>query len=147
MSGPVYPFPLFFFCWIRNGQLFQPSINLENIHKKISLKTNFLENAYRPPGPPWWTFFPKIVKNVLVYPQPTQIYVLWHLKWEKSIVGRRELNNFTMLRVVGCSCVDIFATVSSSSKRSPVTRNNNDVSYVCSHTRGLRTSPDLPINM
>ena len=42
-------------------------------------------------GPPWWIFFPKSFKNILVYPKPTQIYVLWHLKQEKSVVGRREL--------------------------------------------------------
>ena len=42
-------------------------------------------------GPPWWIFFQKNFKNVLVYPQLTQKYVLWHSKLEKSILGRREL--------------------------------------------------------
>ncbi len=45
-----------------------------------------------PQGPPWWIFFQKFFKNVLVYPQLTQKYVLWHSKLEKSILGRRELN-------------------------------------------------------
>ena len=44
-----------------------------------------------PQGPPWWIFFQKIFKNVLVYPQLTQKYVLWHSKLEKSILGRSEL--------------------------------------------------------
>ena len=44
-----------------------------------------------PQGPPWWIFFQKFLKNVLVYPQLTQKYVLWHSKMEKSILGRREL--------------------------------------------------------
>ena len=44
-----------------------------------------------PQGPPWWIFFEKIFKNVLVYPQLTQKYVLWHSKLEKSILGSREL--------------------------------------------------------
>ena len=47
-----------------------------------------------PQGPPWWIFFQFFFKNVLVYPQLTQKYVLWHFKLEKSILGRRELNNF-----------------------------------------------------
>ena len=46
-----------------------------------------------PQGPPWWIFFQKIFKNVLVYPQLTQKYVLWHSKLEKSILGRRELRS------------------------------------------------------
>ena len=45
-----------------------------------------------PQGPPWWIFFQIFFKNVLVYPQLTQKYVLWHSKLEKSILGRRELN-------------------------------------------------------
>ena len=45
-----------------------------------------------PQGPPWWIFFQNFFKNVLVYPQLTQKYVLWHSKLEKSILGRRELN-------------------------------------------------------
>ena len=44
-----------------------------------------------PQGPPWWIFFQKFFKNVLVYPQLTQKYVLWHSKLEKSILGSREL--------------------------------------------------------
>ena len=44
-----------------------------------------------PQGPPWWIFFHFFFKNVLVYPQLTQKYVLWHSKLEKSILGRREL--------------------------------------------------------
>ena len=44
-----------------------------------------------PQGPPWWNFFQIFFKNVLVYPQLTQKYVLWHSKLEKSILGRREL--------------------------------------------------------
>ena len=44
-----------------------------------------------PQGPPWWIFFQNFFKNVLVYPLPTQKYVLWHSKLEKSILGRREL--------------------------------------------------------
>ena len=44
-----------------------------------------------PQGPPWWIFFQNFFKNVLVYPQLTQKYVLWHSKLEKSILGRKEL--------------------------------------------------------
>ena len=44
-----------------------------------------------PQGPPWWIFFQSFFKNVLVYPQLTQKYVLWHSKLEKSILGSREL--------------------------------------------------------
>ena len=44
-----------------------------------------------PQGPPWWIFFQIFFKNVLVYPQLTQKYVLWQSKLEKSILGRREL--------------------------------------------------------
>ena len=44
-----------------------------------------------PQGPPWWIFFQNFFKNVLVYPQLTQKYVLWHSKLEKSILGSREL--------------------------------------------------------
>ena len=44
-----------------------------------------------PQGPPWWIFFQNFFKNVLVYPLPTHKYVLWHPKWEKSILGSREL--------------------------------------------------------
>ena len=47
-----------------------------------------------PQGPPWWIFFQIFFKNVLVYPLPTQKYVLWHPKEEKSILGRRELKEF-----------------------------------------------------
>ena len=57
-----------FFCWIRNGQLFQPSIILENIHNKIFLKTNFLQNASSPPSPqgaPRWIFSTKIFNKCL----------------------------------------------------------------------------------
>ena len=46
-----------------------------------------------PQGPPWWIFFQNFFKNVLVYPQLTQKYVLWHSKLEKSILGRRELKS------------------------------------------------------
>ena len=45
-----------------------------------------------PQGPPWWIFFQFFFKNVLVYPQQTQKYVLWHSKLEKSILGSRELS-------------------------------------------------------
>ena len=44
-----------------------------------------------PQGPPWWIFFQNFFKNVLVYPQLTQKYVLWHSILEKSILGSREL--------------------------------------------------------
>ena len=47
-----------------------------------------------PQGPPWWIFFQIFFKNVLVYPQLTQKYVLWHSKLEKSILGRRELRHY-----------------------------------------------------
>ena len=47
-----------------------------------------------PQGPPWWIFFQNFFKNVLVYPQLTQKYVLWHSKLEKSILGRRELRHY-----------------------------------------------------
>ena len=39
---------------------------------------NFLKNAYGLPGAPMINFFQKKFKNVLVYPLPTQKFVLWH---------------------------------------------------------------------
>ena len=56
---------IFGHCWLRNGQFFQPSIILENIHNKISLNTNFLENAYSPPGAPLVNFFPQKFQKYL----------------------------------------------------------------------------------
>ena len=38
----ISDFTNFFFCWIRNGQLYHPKIISQNFHNKIFLKMNFL---------------------------------------------------------------------------------------------------------